>query len=464
MRAFTRRLSGLAATLLIATGVVAVTATPAHAWVTVACDPAGVTGRDNDLARQLNPQLTGQLRNKLTGYKISCARMIVEAVRARNLPLHAATIAVTTTIPESAIENISQEVDHDSLGLFQQRASWGTRAQRLNPTWATNAFLGKMLSLYPNGSWQNAVVGDVCQRVQVSAYPARYQPEAADGARIAAALWRTRGDSLSGDPHAEVISKDSGVLRARYNNGINGDLTVRWGDPVQIGAGWTGADGGVYFADISGDGFAEVIRKSDGKLFAYYNNGINGDLTVRWGDPVQIGSGWTGADSAVYFADISGDGFAEVIRKDSGKLFAYYNNGINGDLTVRWGDPVQIGAGWTGADGAVYFADISGDGFAEVIRKDSGKLFAYYNNGINGDLTVRWGDPVEIGSGWTGADGAVYFADISGDGFAEVIRKDDGKLFAYYNNGINGDLTVRWGNPVEIGSGWTGADSAVYFA
>ncbi|MEU8609843.1 VCBS repeat-containing protein [Actinoplanes sp. NPDC048791] len=464
MKTFTRRLSGLAATLLIATGVVAVTATPALAWTTVACDPAGVTGRDNDLARQLNPQLTGQLRNKLTGYKISCARMVVEAVRARNLPLHAATIAVTTTIPESAIENISQEVDHDSLGLFQQRASWGTRAQRLNPTWATNAFLGKMLSLYPNGSWQNAVVGDVCQRVQVSAYPARYQPEAADGARIAAALWRTRGDSLSGDRHAEVISKDSGLLRARYNNGINGDLTVRWGDPVQIGSGWTGADGGVYFADLSGDGFAEVIRKSDGKLFAYYNNGINGDLTVRWGDPVQIGSGWTGADSAVYFADISGDGFAEVIRKDGGKLFAYYNNGINGDLTVRWGDPVQIGAGWTGADGGVYFADISGDGYAEVIRKSDGKLFAYYNNGINGDLTVRWGDPVQIGVGWTGADSAVYFADISGDGFAEVMRKDDGKLFAYYNNGINGDLTVRWGEPVQIGSGWTGADGAVYFA
>jgi hypothetical protein len=80
------------------------------------------------------------------------------------------------------------------------------------------------------------------------------------------------------------------------------------------------------------------------------------------------------------------------------------------------------------------------------------------------DLTVRWGNAVEIGSGWNGADGAVYFAGISGESFAEVIRKDNGTLSAYYNNGINGDLTVRWGNPVEIGSGWIGADSAVYFA
>ena len=356
MGMFTRRILALAVAVLVTSGVVAVTSAPAYAWDTVPCDPAGVTSRDNELARQLNPQLTGQLRNRLTPYKMSCARLIVAAVRARNLPLHAATIAVTTTIPESTIENISYEYDHTSLGLFQQQNNWGTREQRLNPTWATNAFLNKMLQLYPNGSWQNAVVGDVCQRVQVSAYPERYQPEAADGERIAAALWRPRGDSLSGDRFAEIIRKNDGKLNASYNNGINSDLTVRWGNPVQIGMGWSDADSAVYFADISGDGFAEAIRKSDGKLYAYYNNGINSDLTVRWGNPVQIGNGWSDADGAVYFADISGDGFAEVIRKNDGKLFAYYNNGINSDLTVRWGDPVQIGTGWTDADSAVYFA------------------------------------------------------------------------------------------------------------
>ncbi|MEV0902389.1 VCBS repeat-containing protein, partial [Actinoplanes sp. NPDC049802] len=313
MRTLTQRMLALATTVLVTTGVLASTSAPAHAWVTVPCDPAGVTSRDTALAGQLNPQLTGQMRNRLTGYKISCARMVVQAVRARGLPQHAATIAVTTTIPESTIENISYEYDHDSLGLFQQRASWGTREQRLNPAWATNAFLNKMIQLYPNGSWQNAAVGVVCQRVQVSAYPERYQPEAADGARIAAALWQRRGDSLSGDRHAEIVRKRDGNLYASYNNGINGDLTVRWGSPVQIGNGWNDPDNAVYFADISGDGHAEVIRKdTNGDLFAYYNNGINSDLTVRWGNPVRIGNGWNDANNAVYFADISGDGFGSA--------------------------------------------------------------------------------------------------------------------------------------------------------
>ncbi|MFC6023764.1 hypothetical protein ACFP2T_47385, partial [Plantactinospora solaniradicis] len=161
----------------------------ANAYQTAACDPNGVSSADNAMASQLNPQLNGTLDGYLNGYRVSCARMIVAAVKARGLNQRAAQIAVTTAIVEATLQNISEEVDHDSLGLFQQRASWGTREQRLNPTWATNAFLDKMIRVYPNNSWNTAPIGEVCQAVQVSAYPDRYQAQAHDGGVIAAALW-----------------------------------------------------------------------------------------------------------------------------------------------------------------------------------------------------------------------------------------------------------------------------------
>ena len=93
--------------------------------------------------------------------------MVVAAVHNRDLQPRAAVVAITTTIVESSIQNISDEVDHDSLGLFQQRASWGSAAQRLDPAWATNAFLDRMVRLYPNESWASAPVGEVCQTVLV---------------------------------------------------------------------------------------------------------------------------------------------------------------------------------------------------------------------------------------------------------------------------------------------------------
>ncbi|MEV0389995.1 hypothetical protein, partial [Nonomuraea sp. NPDC050643] len=158
-------------------------------YATVACDPGGATPTDAVLASQLNSTLDDKMRGYMTAYRVSCARRVIEGVHERGLPKRAAAIAIATTIVESSIQNISEEVDHDSLGLFQQRASWGSRTQRLNPTWATNAFLDKMLRVYPNGGWRTAPIGEVCQAVQVSAYPDRYQVEASDAQIIVNTIW-----------------------------------------------------------------------------------------------------------------------------------------------------------------------------------------------------------------------------------------------------------------------------------
>ncbi|SDI99919.1 hypothetical protein [Nonomuraea jiangxiensis] len=159
------------------------------AWATVACDPRGTTAADAAAASRLNGVLQGRLRGYMTAYRVSCARMVIKAVQDRDLNTRAATIAITTTIVESNIENISEMVDHTSLGLFQQQDNWGSREQRLNPAWATNAFLDKMIRKYPGNAWMTAPIGEVCQAVQVSSYPTRYQEQAADGQRIVNEVW-----------------------------------------------------------------------------------------------------------------------------------------------------------------------------------------------------------------------------------------------------------------------------------
>lgn len=161
----------------------------APAYATAPCDRDRSTPAERALAERLNDVLRDDLRGYMTAYRVSCALQVIRAVRDRELGFHAAVIAITTVIVETHLQNVSEEVDHDSLGLFQQRASWGTREQRLNPTWATNAFLDRMLELYPRRSWRTAPIGAVCQRVQVSAYPERYQPQAGDAWLIAYHLW-----------------------------------------------------------------------------------------------------------------------------------------------------------------------------------------------------------------------------------------------------------------------------------
>jgi hypothetical protein len=178
------------------------------------------TAADTAAANKLNGVLTQGLKNSMTAYRVSCARAVIDAVQKRGLDERAAVIAITTTIVESTIENISEQVDHSSLGLFQQLDDYGTAAQRLNPSWATNEFLNRMEARYPNGSWRTADIGDVCQRVQVSAYPDRYDKQTLDAQRIV--------DELSG-PGAVTVSVYGALSDGRLTystiNSQTGDRT-----------------------------------------------------------------------------------------------------------------------------------------------------------------------------------------------------------------------------------------------
>ncbi|MBF9133175.1 hypothetical protein I0C86_30060 [Plantactinospora sp. S1510] len=204
-------------------------------YETAACDPGGPTATDAALATRLNSQLQSDMRGYMTAYRVSCAREVIEAVRARNLAARAGVIAIATVIVETHLQNISEMVDHTSLGLFQQQDWWGTRAQRLNPTYATNAFLNAMEDEYPNGSWATAPIGEVCQAVQGSAFPSRYQVQASDAQIIVNALWNAAGPRLEDIPVSGDWNKDGidtiGVFRPSTStwylrNTNSGDATI----------------------------------------------------------------------------------------------------------------------------------------------------------------------------------------------------------------------------------------------
>ena len=106
---------------------------------------------------------------------------IVVAVSVARGGDQAALIALMTGLAESGLRVLTNPNDpagnafahdgvgrdHDSLGIFQQRPSWGTAAQRMEPVASTNLFLDRLLSL-PN--WQTAPPWQAAQSVQASAF------------------------------------------------------------------------------------------------------------------------------------------------------------------------------------------------------------------------------------------------------------------------------------------------------
>jgi hypothetical protein len=136
------------------------------------------------------------------------AALIAAVSVRRGLPAHAATIALATAYQESKLYNLPSG-DRDSAGLFQQRPSqgWGTRAQVMDPYYATNAFYDALERI---DGYQDMRVTEAAQEVQRSGYPEAYAAHEADARVLASAL-------TGYSPHAFScsIAEPSGAGRAR---------------------------------------------------------------------------------------------------------------------------------------------------------------------------------------------------------------------------------------------------------
>ena len=105
---------------------------------------------------------------------------IITAVAERLAGAAGAIVAVTTAITESGLHVLGNPsvatwglptegvgVNLDSVGLFQQRASWGSVAARLDPAMSTELFIARLLT---NPTWRSQQPWVAAQSVQVSAW------------------------------------------------------------------------------------------------------------------------------------------------------------------------------------------------------------------------------------------------------------------------------------------------------
>jgi hypothetical protein len=97
------------------------------------------------------------------------AQALVDTAKAKGASSTATLALLEAGMVESGMRNLDHG-DRDSLGVLQQRASWGTRESRLNPAESAARFLDKAARFEP---WKGTP-GLLAQKVQVSAFPLKY--------------------------------------------------------------------------------------------------------------------------------------------------------------------------------------------------------------------------------------------------------------------------------------------------
>ncbi|WP_328933188.1 MULTISPECIES: VCBS repeat-containing protein [unclassified Streptomyces] len=200
---------------------------------------------------------------------------------------------------------------------------------------------------------------------------------------------------LSGDRCNDVLVRlRTGALRA-YKPTCDGTLKTSTAYTSLGTSGWNQYDVLTAPGDISGDGRPDLIARnaSTGDVYLYKGTGT-GTLSAR----VKLYADWKTYKKVVGVGDINGDGVGDLIAQDKANtLYRYYGTGRG-----TFGARAKLFTAWGGSyDTVVGVGDITGDGKADLVERDSAGVL--YRN--SGDGKGSFGARVKIATGWQGYRG-----------------------------------------------------------
>ena len=143
-----------------------------------------------------------------SGVQLQNAALIIAAGAKAGVSAHGQTLAVMVAAGESGLRalNYGDTAGPDSRGLFQQRASWGSLADRLDPTRSAGFFYQRLTAV---AGWQQMAPTRAAHAVQRNADPGYYTPYWPRAQAIVTAL--TSASSASGSGDAEAVACSSAV-------------------------------------------------------------------------------------------------------------------------------------------------------------------------------------------------------------------------------------------------------------
>jgi hypothetical protein len=278
--------------------------------------------------------------------------------------------------------------DLDSVGVFQQRPSWGSADARTTVAAATHAFVERAKNV-DRVSGPGVTAGAIAQAVQKSAHGSRYDQNQAKAGALLSSYGVVNGAGtriINSGAYLDV--SESGQVYAwnsRYLGGSPGGYSGRFTD-----------------AKATADNSGYWLLTSAGQIYAY-------------GSARYLGGGAAGHTGDMIALAATPDGRGYAMLSASGQIYAYGSAGYHG------GSP-------GGASGEFVDLELTPSGRGYWLLTSAGQVYAY------GDARHHGGSPA-------GFSRAVVAMSPTPTGRGYVLVSKTGQVYAY------GDAGYRGGSP-----------------
>ncbi|MFD4538396.1 FG-GAP repeat domain-containing protein [Streptomyces bauhiniae] len=266
-----------------------------------------------------------------------------------------------------------------------------------------------------------------------------------------------------------VAALRGGAVRGRYTVGAswngrepNGALppsgTYTYQLTARVGGGTAPVKGGSGLLQVmcgalpthvyDCDGFPDMVAvRKDGRTDSWEGH-PQGHFYNR-----SYTAQWPTSSTLVPVGDINGDGYADMlVRNSAGELRAYW--GFGQVYFARGSNKSTfLGKGWNTYDLLTSAGDLNRDGRSDLLTRDrSGALWFHAGTG-KGTFKSR----VRVGTGLSGYTALVGMGDLNGDKTGDLLGRDKaGNLYRWFGNGKGG-----FGGRVKIASGFRSYNALV---
>ncbi|PKV82657.1 hypothetical protein [Streptomyces sp. TLI_146] len=309
-------------------------------------------------------------------------------------------------------------------------------------------------------SWP--VIGPAAMRCRLTPgdavirYTLKADPSAADGKVDVVAGFEQGGDARGTSSFAVHAVKPSPYIPyALFGRDAGGRLYEYMGTGAVanpfwarqlVGGGWQTYNTLVKVGQISTwhTGGPLVARDGDGVLWLYQTTQAPAPFKSR----IRVGGGWQAYNQLTGVGDVSGDGVADLVARDSsGTLWLYQGMKNPAD---PFKSRVKVGGGWQAYNQLTGVGDVTDDGLSDTVARDKDGVLWLYQGTKN--PTNPFKSRVKVGGGWQAYNQLTGVGDVTDDGLSDTVARDkDGVLWLYQGTK---NPTDPFKSRIRVGGGW----------